>query len=85
MRPEVWLLLFLGAAAAADESPCEWGGHTKLRVVGTTFPADSVLRPLAGKRSVDLEGDLRLDFTAAPGRWTFSADYQLIGLYGDRV
>jgi hypothetical protein len=85
MRPEAWLLLVLGAAAAADESPYEWGGHTKLRVVGTTFPADSVLRPLAGKRSVDLEGDLRLDFTAAPGRWTFSADYQLIGLYGDRV
>ena len=85
MRPELWLLLFLGAAAAADESPYEWGGHTKLRVLGTTFPADSVLRPLAGKRSVDLEGDLRLNFTAAPGRWTFSADYQLIGLYGDRV
>ena len=85
MRPEVWLLLFLGAAAMADESPYEWGGHTKLRVVGTAFPSDSVLRPIAGKRSLDVEGDLRLDFTAAPGRWTFSADYQLIGLYGDRV
>ncbi len=85
MRPELWLLLLLGTAAGADESPYEWGGHTKLRFVGTAIPSDSVLRPIAGKRSLDVEGDLRLDLTAAPGRWTFSADYQLIGLYGDRV
>ncbi len=84
MRPEVWLLLLLGAPALADE-PYELGGHTKLRFIGTTFPSDSVFRQLSGRESLDLEGDLRLNFKAAPGRWTFSADYQLIGLFGDRV
>jgi hypothetical protein len=85
MRPEVWLLLLVGAAAMADDKPWELGGHTKLRFIGTTFPSDSVFRQLTGKESLDLEGDLRLNFKAAPGRWTFNADYQLIGLYGDRV
>ena len=32
-----------------------------------------------------LEGDLRLNFKASQGRWTFDTAYQLIGLYGDRV
>ena len=85
MRPELWLLLFLAGAAVADEDPYRFGGHTKLRFVGTSFPSESLLRELAGSRSLDLEGDLRLTFDAAPGRWTFDADYQLIGLYGDRV
>ena len=85
MRPELWLLLLLGAAAVADDNPYELGGHTKLRFIGTTFPADSVFRSLAGSESLDLEGDLRLNLEAAPGRWRFHADYQLIGLYGDRV
>jgi hypothetical protein len=85
MRPELWLLLFLAAAALADESPYEVGGHTKLRFTGTAFPDDSLFREFAGSRSLDLGGDLRLNFKAEPGRWTFNADYQLIGLYGDRV
>ncbi|HSM29640.1 MAG TPA: hypothetical protein VK854_02990, partial [Woeseiaceae bacterium] len=85
MRPELWLLLFLAAAALADESTHEVGGHTKLRFTGTTFPDGSLFRELAGSRSLDLAGDLRLNFEAEPGRWTFNADYQLIGLYGDRV
>ena len=85
MRPEPLLLLLLAAAAAADGSPYELGGHTKLRFVGTSFPSGSFFRELAGDRSLDFEGDLRLNFEADPGRWTFSADYQLIGLYGDRV
>jgi len=85
MRPELWLLLFVGAAAFADEPPWEVGGHTKLRFIGTTFPDDSLFRQLSGRESLDVEGDLRLNFKAKPGRWTFNADYQLIGLYGDRV
>jgi hypothetical protein len=85
MRPELWLLLLVGTAALADQNPYQIGGHTKLRFVGTTFPADSVFRPLTGKESLDLEGDMRLNFKAASGRWTFHADYQLIALYGDRV
>ena len=85
MRPELWLLLLLGATAVAAGDPYEFGGHTKLRFIGTSFPSDSLFRSLAGAESLDLEGDLRLNFEATPGRWDFNADYQLIGLYGDRV
>ena len=85
MRPEHWLPLLLAAAALADADPFELGGHTKLRFVGTSFPSGSLFRDLAGDRSLDLGGDLRLNFKAVPGRWTFNADYQLVGLYGDRV
>ena len=84
MRPSVGLLLIF-AAAVAGANPYDLGGHTKLRFVGVTFPSDSVLRELSGSNSLDLEGDLRLNFEASGGRWTFDAAYQLIGLYGDRV
>lgn len=86
MRPSVCLLLLLIVSPAiADERPWELGGHTKFRFFGTTFPADSVLRDLSGSNSLDLEGDLRLNFQATGGRWTFDSAYQLIALYGDRV
>lgn len=85
MRLSLCLVLSLGAAAVADDSPYELTGHTKLRFVGSTFPSDSVLRELAGSNSLDLEGDLRLNFEASRGRWTFDSAYQLVGFYGDRV
>ena len=85
MRLSACLLLLLGVAAIADDSPYELTGHTKFRFVGTTFPSDSVLRELAGSESLDLEGDLRLNFQASSDRWTFDAAYQLFALYGDRV
>jgi hypothetical protein len=86
MRPSVGLpLLLIAAAAFADDGPYEVGGHTKLRLLATTFPSDSVLNDLAGSNSLDLEGDLRLNFKASQGRWTFDTAYQLVALYGDRV
>ena len=85
MRLSACLVLLLGVAAVADDSPYELTGHTKFRFSGTTFPSDSVLRELAGSESLDLEGDLRLNFQASSGRWTFNTAYQLFGLYGDRV
>lgn len=85
MRLSVCLVLLLGVAAVADDSPYELTGHTKFRFVGTTFPSDSVLHELAGSESLDLGGDLRLNLQASGGRWTFDTAYQLIGLYGDRV
>jgi len=85
MRLSLCLLLLIVSTAGADDSRYELGGHTKLRFVGTSFPSDSVLRELSGSNSLDLEGDLRLNFQATGGRWTFAAAYQLFALYGDRV
>ena len=78
MRLSACLVLLLGVAAVADDSPYELTGHTKFRFVGNTFPSDSVLHELAGSESLDLGGDLRLNFQASSGRWTFDTAYQLI-------
>ena len=85
MRPEPAFLLLLIAGAALADGALETTGHTKVRLVGTTFPSDSVIHELAGSNAVDIEGDLRLNLAASSNRWTFDAAYQLIGLYGDRV
>ena len=79
------LLLLISAAVAVADEGHDLGGHTKLRAIGTTFPADSAFREVAGASAIDVEGDLRLNWTARRGRWTFNAAYQLFGLYGGRI
>jgi hypothetical protein len=85
MRPSVCLILCLAASAAANENVVDVTGHSKIRIVGATFPSESALRDLAGSNSLDLEGDLRLNLDASRGRWSFDAAYQFIGFYGDRI
>ena len=86
MRPDPGLLLLLlSGTALADGGVFDTTGHTKFRFIGTSIPSDSVLHELTGSSSLDVEGDLRLNLEASSRRWTFDADYQLIGLYGDRV
>jgi hypothetical protein len=83
MRRSLIVLLFCCGAAAADGT--EFGGHTKVRVLGQAFPANSLLRELAGPESIDIEGDLRLNFSARHGRWSFETAYQLFALHGDSI
>ena len=82
MRLEFGLLVLVASSALADT---ELTGHTKGRLVGTTFPSNSAIHELTGSTSVDVEGDLRLNLEVSHDRWSFDAAYQLIGLYGDRV
>jgi hypothetical protein len=47
-------------------------------------------RPYQGARfgsgeSIDIEGDLRLNFSARHGRWSFETAYQLFALHGDSI
>ena len=58
------LLLCLLSPAHADESPLEYGGHTKLRTVAQSYPRDSIFRDVAGSTSVDVVGELRLNLAA---------------------
>lgn len=78
------MFLISAVAGAADEKH-DLGGHTKLRAIGMTFPANSAFRDVAGANAVDVEADLRLNWTARRGRWSFNAAYQLFGLYGGRI
>jgi hypothetical protein len=86
MRPSLALLLLLmPACVLADALETEFGGHTKLRVVGQAYPADSAYRQLAGPDSVDASAVLRLNFGASAGRWTFDSAYQLLGIRADTL
>ena len=85
MRLSHALLLLLASAALADDNATEVGGHTKFRLVGQTYPEDSVFRDVTGSGALDAAGDLRLNFSTGQGGWTFKSDYQLFALRGDGV
>ena len=81
--PRLFLLLLIPGFVFADDSKTEIGGHMKLRVVGQTYPSDSLIRDRAGSSSVDTQGELRLNFEAQMGSWSFDANYQLAALNGE--
>ena len=77
------LLLAFPAWAGAADGNTEFGGHTKLRVVGQTYPSDSLFRDLFGSSSIDTQGDLRLNLEHRQSGWTFNTNYQLAALNGE--
>jgi hypothetical protein len=86
MRRSVPLIfLLLAAVAAAEDVKTEFGGHTKLRVVGQSFPENSLYRDLAGASAFDTTAELRLNLKLNSGYWTFDSAYQLVGLQGDSL
>jgi hypothetical protein len=82
-RSSALLFLLLCVAALADDASYEFGGHTKLRLVGQSYPDDSLFRDLVGSTSLDGAGELRLNFSAKRDGWSFHSDYQLLGLYSE--
>jgi len=78
------LLLALPALAGAADGNTEFGGHTKLRVVGQTYPSDSLFHDLYGSSSIDTQGGLRLNLEHRQSGWTFNTNYQLAALNGER-
>ena len=87
MRPSCCLALLLCTAPCsfAHAGTTEFDGHTKLRAVGTTYPEDSLFRELTGSSALDLAGILRLNLRWREKGWSFEANGQLLGLYGDQV
>jgi hypothetical protein len=79
------VLLLLSAAVCADDSNYEFGGHAKVRLLGESFPSDSIFNAIAGSSAVDLQSNLRLNFKARKAGWTFDTAYQFLVLYGDTV
>lgn len=77
------ITVFFLAVAIAEGSPYEFGGHTKLRLVGQSFPDDSLFHDLVGSSSLDVAGELRLNFSAKRAGWSFHTDYQLIALHSE--
>ncbi len=82
--PRSLLLLFLAIPVLAGaEVETEYGGHTKFRLVGESYPANSVFHDVVGGETIDLAADLRLNLQLESGRWTFDSAWQLVGLQGE--
>lgn len=79
----LFLLIALPALAGAADGNTEFGGHTKLRLVGQSYPTDSLFSDLYGSTSIDTQGDLRLNLEHRQAGWTFNANYQLAVLNGE--
>ncbi len=75
----------LPGAALPQETEYDVGGHIKGRLLGQSFPDNSAFKQLLGSSALDIESDLRLNFEASKGRWSFDAAYQLFAGYGDRI
>ena len=75
----------LPGAALPQETEYDFGGHIKGRLLGQSFPDSSAFKQLLGSSALNVESDLRLNFEASKGRWSFDAAYQLFARYGDRI
>jgi hypothetical protein len=73
------------SAARAQVSDYEIGGHIKTRLLADTFASDSIFSQIGGSSTLDIESDLRLNFSADSGPWSFDADWQLLVAFGDRT
>lgn len=67
----------------AADGRSEFGGHTKLRMVGQTYPPDSIFHDRYGSSSTDTQGALRLNLEYRNSGWTVTGDYQLAVFDGD--
>ena len=83
LRSFALALLLLASIATADDVRTEFGGHTKLRVIGQVFPENSLYRDLAGSNALDVTADLRLNLKLNSDHWTFDSAYQFVGLQGE--
>jgi hypothetical protein len=71
--------------ASAGDTSFDLSGRLSPQIVITTYPENSVLHDFFGSNSVDSAFDARVIFAAQHDHWSFDVDYQLIGLYADRL
>jgi hypothetical protein len=74
----------LGVISAGDTT-FDLGGRVSPQVAVTTYPDNSAFEEVFGSSSVDSAFDARVIFGARRDRWSFDVDYQLVGLYADRL
>jgi len=78
-------LLLVPCATFAEDSAAEFGGHTKFALTNQAYPDQSIFRDLVGSNSLDVAGDLRVNFKSDVDRWSVETAYQLLALNGDSV
>lgn len=75
----------LATTVLADDSKTEFGGHAKLALTSQAYPSGSLFRDLVGSSTLDIGGDLRLNYKANANGWSLDTAYQLLALNGESV
>jgi hypothetical protein len=71
--------------AGAGDTTFDLGGRVSPQIAVATYPDNSAFRDIFGSSSVDSAVDARVIFDVRHDRWSFDVDYQLVGLYADRL
>jgi hypothetical protein len=69
----------------AGETTYDLRGRVSPQIVLTSYPEDSVFQEVFGSGSLDSALDARFVLGVRHKRWSFDADYQLVGVYADRL
>lgn len=77
--------LGLVGVVGAGDTTFDLGGRISPQIAVTTYPDNSAFQDIFGSSSVDSAFDARVIFGAQHERWRFDVDYQLVGLYADRL
>jgi hypothetical protein len=75
----------LATGAFAGDTTVDLGGRISPQIVVTTYPENSAFRDIFDSSSVDSAFDARVMLAVQRDRWSFDVDYQLVGLYADRL
>ncbi len=78
-------MLALAGVTLAGDTTFDLSGRVSPQITVTTYPDNSVLHDTFGSSSVDSAVDARVILGAQHDRWSFDVDYQLVGLYADRL
>ena len=77
--------LGLAGVVGAGDTTFDLGGRISPQIAVTAYPDNSAFQDIFGSSSVDSAFDARVIFGAQHERWSFDVDYQLVGLYADRL
>jgi hypothetical protein len=69
----------------ANDTTFDISGRLSPQIEVSTYPDNSIFHNIFGSKSVDSAFDARVIFGAQHDRWSLDVDYQLIGLYADRL
>jgi len=75
----------LTGVVGAGDTTFDLGGRVSPQIVVGTYLENSAFRDIFGSTSVDSALDARVMFGLQRDRWSFDVDYQLVGLYADRL
>ena len=78
-------MLATAGVAIGGDTTFDLGGRVSPQIAINTYPDNSAFRDIFGSSSVDSAFDARVVFGVQHDRWRFDVDYQLVGIYADRL